>query len=45
MGKGKRGYRYDEAFRREAIALVTEKHLPISRAAKQLGVAWKLRAK
>ncbi|MBL8223210.1 MAG: DUF1549 domain-containing protein, partial [Bryobacterales bacterium] len=39
MEKGKRGYRYDEAFKREAIALVIEKHIPLSNAAKQLGVA------
>lgn len=39
MEKGKRGYRYDEAFKREAIALVIEKHIPLSKAAKQLGVA------
>ncbi|MBK7186921.1 MAG: transposase [Ignavibacteria bacterium] len=39
MEKGKRGYRYDEAFKQEAIALVIEKHIPLSNAAKQLGVA------
>lgn len=39
MEKGKRGYRYDEAFKREAIALVIEKHIPMSTAAKQLGIA------
>jgi len=35
----KRGTRYDDAFRAEAVALVIEQKLPISRAAKQLGVA------
>lgn len=35
----KRGVRYDDAFRAEAVALVIEHKLPISRAAKQLGVA------
>lgn len=39
MEKGKRGYRYDEAFKREAVALVIEKSIPTSTAAKQPGVA------
>ncbi len=35
----KRGTRYDDAFKAEAVALVIEQKLPISRAAKHLGVA------
>ena len=35
----KRGTRYDDALKAEAVALVIEQKLPISRAAKQLGVA------
>lgn len=35
----KRGTRYDDAYRAAAVALVIEQKLPISRAAKQLGVA------
>lgn len=35
----KHGTRYDDAYRAAAVALVIEQKLPISRAAKQLGVA------
>ena len=30
--------RYDEAFKREAIALVIERRMPVARAAQQVGV-------
>jgi len=36
LGKGKKGNRYDEAFKREAIALVIEKHIPLSKALSNL---------
>ncbi len=39
MEKGKRGYRYEEAFKSEAIALDIEEHIHLSQAAKQLGIA------
>ncbi len=39
MANLKRGQRYDEAFKREAVALVIEQKVPYTRAAKQIGVA------
>ena len=40
MEKGKRGARYDDAFRAQAVALVIDQKMPISRAAKQVGVSY-----
>lgn len=39
MEKGKPGYRYGEAFEREGIGQVIEKHITLSPEANQLGVA------
>jgi transposase-like protein len=38
MEKEKRRMRLDEAFKREAIALVMERRLPVATAARQAGV-------
>ncbi len=40
MGNDNRGRRYDDAFRAEAVALVVDKKLPVSRAAEHVGVAY-----
>ena len=39
MAKGKRGQRYDDAFKSAAVALVVEQKLPVSRAALQVDVS------
>lgn len=38
MGSTK-GKRYDEAFKREAVAMVVERKIPYTRAARELGVS------
>lgn len=38
MGSNK-GKRYDEAFKREAVAMVVERKVPYTRAARELGVS------
>ncbi len=38
MEKEKRSMRYDEAFKREAVALVLDRRLPVAKAARQVEV-------
>ncbi|MBI2793354.1 MAG: transposase [Ignavibacteria bacterium] len=38
MEKEKRSMRYNEAFKREAVALVLDRRLPVAKAAQQEGV-------
>lgn len=38
MANMKRGQRYDESFKREAVVLVLEQKIPYTRAARQVGV-------
>ena len=39
MGRKTGSYNYDEAFRAEAVALVIDQHVPVSRAARQVGIS------
>lgn len=40
MGRKQGSYKYDDAFRAEAVALVIDEKMPVSKASKQGGVSY-----